>query len=127
MIENTDNGEVTHFCVYSTVAMNLPVFNHGQADLKQAKAERVKIEKDLQTEENSPLCEFEMTVTGCFFLFYFTLCCKKSIYRHICKRCNKKHPFRSAFGFRLRIKLQTNIIQSLNIRFNFFNPVSCSG
>lgn len=57
MIENTDNGEVTHFCVYSTVAMDLPVFNHGQAALKQAKAERVKIEKDLQTEENRVVLE----------------------------------------------------------------------
>lgn len=52
MIENTDNGEVTHVSVYSTLSIDLPVFDHGQTALKQAKAERVKLEKDLKAEEN---------------------------------------------------------------------------
>lgn len=52
MIENTDNGEVTHVSVYSTLSMDLPIFNHGQTVLKEAKAERVKLEKDLKAEEN---------------------------------------------------------------------------
>lgn len=52
MIENTDNGDVTHVSVYSTLSMDLPIFNHGQTVLKEAKAERVKLEKDLKAEEN---------------------------------------------------------------------------
>lgn len=52
MIENTDNGGVTHVSVYSTLSIDLPVFDHGQTALKQAKAERVKLEKDLKAEEN---------------------------------------------------------------------------
>lgn len=52
MIENVDNGEVTHVSVYSTLSMDLPIFNHGQTVLKEAKAERVKLEKDLKAEEN---------------------------------------------------------------------------
>ena len=48
MMENTDNGDVTHFSVYSTLSMDLPVFNHGQTALKEAKAERVKLEKDFK-------------------------------------------------------------------------------
>lgn len=52
MMENTDNGDVTHFSVYSTLSMDLPVFNHGQTALKEAKAERVKLEKDFKSQEN---------------------------------------------------------------------------
>lgn len=52
MIENTEKGQVTHVSVYSTVAIDLPVFNRGQAALKEAKAQRVKLEKDLKAEEN---------------------------------------------------------------------------
>ena len=32
--------------------MDLPVFNHGQTALKEAKAERVKLEKDFKSQEN---------------------------------------------------------------------------
>ena len=52
MIENVDSGDVTHVSVYSTLSMDLPIFNHGQTVLKEAKAERVKLEKDLKAEEN---------------------------------------------------------------------------
>ncbi len=52
MVESTGNGQVTHVSVYSTVGIDLPVFNHGQTALKEAKAERVKLEKDLKAEEN---------------------------------------------------------------------------
>lgn len=52
MIENSEKGQVTHVSVYSTVGIDLPVFNHGQTALKEAKAERVKLEKDLKAEEN---------------------------------------------------------------------------
>ena len=52
MIENVDSGDVTHASVYSTLSMDLPIFNHGQTVLKEAKAERVKLEKDLKAEEN---------------------------------------------------------------------------
>lgn len=52
MVESTENGQVTHVSVYSTVGIDLPVFNHGQTALKEAKAERVKLEKDLKAEEN---------------------------------------------------------------------------
>lgn len=52
MIENTDNGEVTHLSVYSTLTMDLPIFNHGQTAVKEARAERIKLEKDLKAEEN---------------------------------------------------------------------------
>ncbi len=52
MIENVDSGDVTHVSVYSTLSIDLPIFNHGQTVLKEAKAERVKLEKDLKAEEN---------------------------------------------------------------------------
>ncbi len=52
MIENVDSGDVIHVSVYSTLSMDLPIFNHGQTVLKEAKAERVKLEKDLKAEEN---------------------------------------------------------------------------
>ena len=51
-VEDTDDGRTTHVGVFATITMDIPIFNHGQGLLKEVKAERVQLEKELFAAEN---------------------------------------------------------------------------